>query len=272
MLQCAGAVRGAKRVQRVHPDSMGDPLLCKQLQVQARTSAIRAGPRGLTGHSTWPWPRLLRGAALPRCPMAQTAEPHHVLGRPITHEEQPPAKILGGRGMASLSTLRPGQRLCVPATHVGHGTVSSFKHACPLASAWSQALWDRTGSATAGDVPGAGRRQRLDPGVGERCCPQPLPSPGRHRGHRLLPVSHRPELAGAAGAVGGPMPRVTSPTLPTSPSQPYILLHMPIWSRPALWNVKKYVFLGWDPHAGNPPMTTTGPGGACGEMVRPWGW
>lgn len=24
---------------------------------------------------------------------------------------------------------------------------------------------------------------------------------------------------------------------------------MPIWSRPALWNVKKYVFLGWDPHA-----------------------
>lgn len=25
---------------------------------------------------------------------------------------------------------------------------------------------------------------------------------------------------------------------------------MPIWSRPALWNVKKYVFLGWDPHAG----------------------
>ncbi|XP_074706962.1 uncharacterized protein LOC141934988 [Strix aluco] len=25
---------------------------------------------------------------------------------------------------------------------------------------------------------------------------------------------------------------------------------MPIWSRLALWNVKKYVFLGWDPHTG----------------------
>lgn len=28
---------------------------------------------------------------------------------------------------------------------------------------------------------------------------------------------------------------------------------MPIWSRPALWNVKKYVFLGWDPSAGTLP-------------------
>lgn len=39
-----------------------------------------------------------------------------------------------------------------------------------------------------------------------------------------------------------------------SPSQPYILLHMPIWSRPALWNVKKYVSSGWDPHAGTPSL------------------
>lgn len=47
-----------------------------------------------------------------------------------------------------------------------------------------------------------------------------------------------------------PTPWERSPASPASPSQPYILLHMPIWSRPALWNVKKYVFLGWDPHAG----------------------
>lgn len=44
------------------------------------------------------------------------------------------------------------------------------------------------------------------------------------------------------------------PAASSSSSQPYILLHMPIWSRPALWNVKKYVSLGWDPRAGTPSL------------------
>lgn len=225
------------------PRANGGPPMRKQLQVQAPTAAIRAGPCGLMGHGTWPWPHHLRGAAPHSGPWPKLLSLGRIPGRPIAHKGQPLAKIPGGRRIASLDALQLVQRLSVPGTCVGRGTVSLSKHVGTLALSWLWALRHCMGSVTAGDAPRAGRRQRPDPGIGRRCSPQPLPGRRLHRGHSM-----------------------PSPMPPTSPSQPYILLHMPIWSRPALWNVKKYVFLGWDPRAGTPmpaPAQTAPPERRC---------
>lgn len=102
-----------------------------------------------------------------------------------------------------------------------------------------------------------------------RCSPQPLASLGFHHGLWLLAGSHW--SWGTWPGQGQPRALRPQPRGAASPSQPYILLHMPIWSRPALWNVKKYVFLGWDPHAGSPHGQHR-PDRSSGETMRPWGW
>lgn len=125
-----------------------------------------------------------------------------------------------------------------------------------------------TGAVWTVPVPGLHRREADGTGGGQEVPPQ---SPCR--GFTMATGSFQ-DLPGAGGHVqqrDSPVPCAPSPAAPASPSQPYILLHMPIWSRPVLWNVKKYVFLGWDPHAKRPHRQQS-PEGASGETMRCWGW
>lgn len=170
-----------------------------------------------------------------RPPVVQTAEPR-------THPE------VSHRPRRAPTGQNTGWWVCYQPEHPGAGAETTgrrharwLRHCLALrtrrnlALARLRALRDRTGSATAGMHlgPGAGRDQIR--GWAGGAPHSPCPASG---------------FTAATDSFQVPTLWERSPPSPASPSQPYILLHMPIWSRPALWNVKKYVFLGWDPHAG----------------------